>query len=157
MSLVPDPLAWAVDALSLPREDLDAYAPAAIFGKVVANLQDYPCKRIILIALGWPNMPWFWDLVAMSNQIPVPAQSDQPANSPLQSDSSQESDKPKPTCVAPRASANKEQGFLKAVAARIETPQRGSARSVYEASGPFLQSGASVIRWTWGTPCKVNT
>ena len=33
------------------------------------RLQDYPCKRIILIALGWPNMPWFWDLVAMSSQI----------------------------------------------------------------------------------------
>ena len=30
-----------------------------------------PCKRIILIAPGWPNMPWFWDLVAMSSQIPL--------------------------------------------------------------------------------------
>ena len=30
-----------------------------------------PCKRIILIAPGWPNMPWFWDLVAMSSQVPL--------------------------------------------------------------------------------------
>ena len=44
--------------------------PAAILGKVVEKLQDYPCNRIILIAPGWPNMPWFY-LVAMSSQIPL--------------------------------------------------------------------------------------
>ena len=61
VSPVPDPQAWAVDALSLSWEDLDPYAfpPAAILGKVVKKLQDYPCNRIILIAPGWPNMPWF--------------------------------------------------------------------------------------------------
>ena len=54
-------------------ENLDpcAFPPAAILGKVVEKLQDYPCNRIILIAPGWPNMPWFWDLVAMSSQIPM--------------------------------------------------------------------------------------
>ena len=73
VSPVPDPQAWAVDALSLTWENLDPYAfpPAAILGKVVEKLQDYPCNRIILIAPGWPNMPWFWDLVAMSSQIPL--------------------------------------------------------------------------------------
>ena len=35
------------------------------------SLQGYPCKRIILIAPRWPNMPWFWDLVAISSQIPL--------------------------------------------------------------------------------------
>ena len=70
---VPDPLATAVDALSLPWYDLEAYTfpPSAILGKVVEKLQDSPCKRIILIAPGWPNMPWFWDLVDMSSQIPL--------------------------------------------------------------------------------------
>ena len=48
--------------------------------------------------------------------------------------------------MAHRASAIEEQGLSEAVAARIEAPQRGSIRSVYEASGPFLQSGASLIR-----------
>ena len=73
VSPVPDPLASALDALSLPWEDLDAYAfpPVAILGKVVEKLQDSPCKRIILIAPGWPNIPWFWDLVAKSSQIPL--------------------------------------------------------------------------------------
>ena len=44
VSPVPDPLAWAVDVLSLPWKDLDAYAfpPAAILGKVVEKLQDHP-------------------------------------------------------------------------------------------------------------------
>ena len=73
VSPVPDPLARAVDALSLPWENLDAYAfpPTAILGKLVRKLQDSPCKRIILIAPGWPNMPWFWDLVIMSSQVPL--------------------------------------------------------------------------------------
>ena len=73
VSLIPDPLASAVDELSLPWKDLDAYAspPAAILGKVVEKLQDCPYKRVILIAPRWPNMPWFWNLVAMSSQIPM--------------------------------------------------------------------------------------
>ena len=61
VSPVPDPQAWAVDALSLSWENLDPYAfpPAAILGKVVEKLQDYPCKRIILIAPGGPTCPGF--------------------------------------------------------------------------------------------------
>ena len=43
--------------------------------------------------------------------------------------------------MAPRASTIKEQGFSEAVAARIEAPQRGSSRSVYEA------------KWTIFTKC----
>ena len=43
--------------------------------------------------------------------------------------------------MAPRASTIKEQGFSEAVAARIEAPQRGSTRSVYEA------------KWTIFTKC----
>ena len=63
----------------------------------------------------------------------VPAPSAQPAHSAMQSDSTQESVKHKSTSMAPRASAIKEQGFSEAVAAKIEAPQRGSTRSVYEA------------------------
>ena len=59
VSPVPDPQAWAVDALSLSWEDLDPYAfpLAAILGKVVEKLQDYPCNRIIL--QGGPTCPGF--------------------------------------------------------------------------------------------------
>ena len=62
-----------------------------------------------------------------------PAQSAQSVDTALQSDPSQKSDKSKSPCMAPRASAIKEQGFSEAVAARIEAPQRRSTRSVYEA------------------------
>ena len=62
-----------------------------------------------------------------------PAQSAQFTDSALQSDSSQKSDQLKSSCLAPRATKIKEQGFSEAVAARIEAPQRRSTRSVYEA------------------------
>ena len=65
-----------------------------------------------------------------------PSQLAQPARSvdtAFQPDPSQKSDQPKSPCMAPRATAIKEQGFSKAVAARIEAPQRSSTRSVYEA------------------------
>ena len=73
VSPVPDTLAWAVDALSLQWKDLDAYAfpPTALLGQVVTKLLDHGCRRLILIAPGWPNMPWFWDLVHLSVQVPV--------------------------------------------------------------------------------------
>ena len=64
---------------------------------------------------------------------PESALSAQPVNTALQSDPSQKSDKPKSPCMSPRDTAIKEQGFSEAVAARIEAPQRGSTRSVYEA------------------------
>ena len=61
------------------------------------------------------------------------AQPSQPVNPTFQSDPSPKSDKSKSPCMAPRASAIKEQGFSQAVAARIEAPQRVSTRAVYEA------------------------
>ena len=136
VSPVPDPQAWAVDALSLSWEDLDPYAfpPAAILGKVVEKLQDYPCNRIILIDPGWPNMPWFWDLVAMSSQIPlclpsIPNLVSQPFNQVLHRNLSNLN--LHAWLLEPQQSWM--QGFSEAVAARIEAPQRGSTRSVYEA------------------------
>ena len=61
VSLVPDPTAWAVDALSLPWGKLDVYAflPVSLGPQVVAKMIDQGCRRMILIAPGWPNMPWF--------------------------------------------------------------------------------------------------
>ena len=65
-----------------------------------------------------------------------PTEPTQPTQSPdpaFQPDPSQKSDKPESPCMAPRATAIKKQGFSETVAARIEAPQRGSTRSVYEA------------------------
>ena len=63
----------------------------------------------------------------------VSAQPAQSGISTIQPDPTQEPVKPEPTCLAPRATAIKEQGFSEAVAARIEAPQKGSTRSAYEA------------------------
>ena len=63
----------------------------------------------------------------------VSAQHTQPSVSAIQPGPSQEPVESEPTCLAPRASAIKEQGFSEAVAARIEAPRRISTRSVYEA------------------------
>ena len=107
--------------------DLDTYAfqPAAILRKVVEKLQDSPCKRIMLIAPGWPNMPWFWDLVAMSSQIPLslPNLLTQPFNQiPHRNLTNLNLHA---WLLEPQQSKNR--------ASRIEAPQRVSARSVYEA------------------------
>ena len=63
----------------------------------------------------------------------VPAQHTKPSVSAIQPGPTQEPVKSESTCLAPRASAIQEQGFSEAVAARIEAPQRGLTRSVYEA------------------------
>ena len=80
VSPVPDQKAWAIDALSLPWRNLDAYAfpPVSLLNQVISKVRDQGCRRMILIAPGWPNMPWFWDLVTLSVQIPfqLPCQRD---------------------------------------------------------------------------------
>ena len=56
-------------------------------------------------------------------------ESAQSVDSAIQPDPTQEPVKPEPTCLAPRATAIKEQGFSEAVSARIEASQTGSTRS----------------------------
>ena len=67
-----------------------------------------------------------------------PTEPAQPVDTAFQSDPSQKSDKSKSPCMAPRATAIKDQSFSEVVAARIEAPQRGSTRSVYEAKWTFF-------------------
>ena len=148
--------AVAVDALSLQWEDLDAYAlpPAAILGKVVEKLQDSPWKRIILIAPGWPNMPWFWDLVTMSSQIPLslPNLLTQPFNQiPHRNltNLNRHAWLLEPQQSRSRASLKQWQQGLRFL-------QEDQLDQSMRQRGPFLQSGASLIRWTSGTPCKVS-
>ena len=150
VSPVPDSLAVAVDAHTLPWEDLDAYAfpPTAILGKVVEKLLDSPCKRLILIAPGWPNMPWFWDLVTMSSQAPLSLPNlltqhfNQIPHRNLTNlylhDWLLEPQKSKN-----RASLRQWQQELRLL--KEDQPDQSMRQS-----GPFLQSGASLIMWTSG-------
>ena len=97
---------------------------------------DSPCKRIILIAPGWPNMPWFWDLVTMSSQIPLslpflPNLLTQPFNQiPHQNltNLNLHAWLLEPQQSRGRASLRQWQQEL-----RLLKAQRGSTRSVYEA------------------------
>ena len=84
-----------------------------------------------------------------SLQPTKPAQS---LDTAVQPDPSQESDKPESPCMAPRATAIKEQGFSKAVAARIEAPQRKSTRSVYEAKWTFFTKWGITNQVDFGSP-----
>ena len=155
VSPVPDPLGSAVDALSLPWEDLDAYAfpPAAILGKLVEKLQDSPYKRIILIAPGWPNMPWFWDLLAISSQIPLslpnlPHLLTQPFNQVPHTNLTNLNLHAwllQPHQSRTRASLRQWQQELRLL--KEDQPDQSMRQS-----GPFLLSGASLIRWTSGHP-----
>ena len=76
-----------------------------------------------------------------------PTEPAQPVDTTFQSDPSQKSDESKSPCMAPRATAIKEQGrFLKE-----DQPDQYMRQS-----RPFLQSGASLIGGLQGTPCKVS-
>ena len=72
ISPVPDPKAWYIDALNINWTNLTAYAypPTALLHKVIQKIKQCHCL-IIMIAPGWPGMPWFWDLVQLSKEIPL--------------------------------------------------------------------------------------
>ena len=138
-----------MDALSLSWENLDPYAfpPAAILGKVVEKLQDYPCNRIILITPGWPNMPWFWDLVTMSSQIPLclpnlPNLVSQPFNQTLHRNLS--SLNLHAWLLEPQQSRSRDS--LRQWQHKLRLLKEDQPDPSMRQSGPFLQSGASVIR-----------
>ena len=71
--------------------------------------------------------------------------------SAIQPGPSQEPGKSEPTCLAPRASAIKAQGFSEAVAARVDAPQRGSIRSFYEAKWTIFTKWCLSNRGLQGT------
>ena len=150
VSPVPDTLAVAVDALTLLWEDLDAYAfpPTAILGKVVEKLLDSPCRRLILIAPGWPNMPWFWDLVTMSSQVPLslpnqPNLLTQPFNQiPHRNLTNLNLHA---WLLEPQQSRNR--ASLRQWQQELRLLKEDQPDQSMRQSGPFLQSGASVIRW----------
>ena len=122
VSPVPDQTAWAVDALSLSWEHLNAYAfpPVSLLPQVISKIRDRGCRRMILIAPGWPNMPWFWDLVDLSVQIPF--------SLPLTRD------------------------LVTLHAWLLEALPSGNTASLkrWSQSGPYLSSSVNRTRWTSG-------
>ena len=72
VSPLPDPEAWAEDALSLNWSGLNAYAypPASIMSKVLEKIMTESCK-VILIAPAWPAQSWYNLLLDMSIDHPL--------------------------------------------------------------------------------------
>ena len=155
VSPVPDSTAWAVDALSLSWSNLDVYAfpPVSLLSQVISKLVDQGFHRMILIAPGWPNMPWFWDLISLSSQIPfsLPLERNlltQPFNGLLHRNLNHLN--LHAWLLEPRPSDDK--GFLRRWQHELKLLKEVQPERSISQSGPFLLSGANPTRWTSGRP-----
>ena len=155
VSPVPDSTAWAVDALSLSWENLDAYAfpPVSLLNQVISKVMDQGCSRMILIAPGWPNMPWFWDLISLSIQIPfsLPLQRNlvtQPFNGLLHRNLSNLN--LHAWLLEPLPSRNK--GSLMKWQQELRLFREAQPEPFTNQSRPFLSNGVTQTRWTSGRP-----
>ena len=155
VSPVPDPNAWAVDSLSLSWENLDPYAfpPTALLGRVLSKVKDSPCKRMVIIAPGWPKMPWFWDLVEMTSQVPlclptIPNLLTQPFNQAPHDNLSNLN--LHAWLLEPLVLENKDS--LKRWRTELKHLKESQLGPCTKQSGPFLQDGVRTIRWTSGRP-----
>ena len=153
VSPVPDPSAWAVDALTVSWENLDMYVfpPVSLLGKVVSKLLDHLYKRVILIAPGWPNMPWFWDLVELSSQIPLclPSHPDlvtQPFNKARHRNLTNLN--LHAWLLEPRLSRSK--GSLAQWRQELRLLKEVQPEQSMRQSGPFLSDGVNQVMWTSG-------
>jgi hypothetical protein len=72
VSPIPDPLAYAVDAMSLSRDGMFAYAfpPFIFLLQVLLKIKQSDCK-IIFIAPAWPKQTWFPELLLLSCTSPL--------------------------------------------------------------------------------------
>ena len=155
VSPVPDQAAWAVDALSLSWEHLNAYAfpPVSLLPQVVSKIRDQGCHRMILIAPGWPNMPWFWDLVDLSVQIPftLPLTKDlvtQPFNGLVHRNLQNLN---LHACLL-EALPSGNTASLKRWQHELRLIRGGQPEPCTSQSGPYLSSGVNRTRWTSGHP-----
>ena len=138
VSPIPDPNAWDIDALNINLTCLTAYAYplTALHHSVIQKIRQYHCL-IIIIAPGWPGMPWFWDLVQLSREIRLQL----PVSTTLLKQSHNYVFHSNPQhlnlhawCLGVDSSKNK----TVEVAERIAAPQRSSTRTIYKSKwAPF--------------------
>ena len=72
ISPVLDQNAWDRDALNINWSGLTGYAnpPTALLHRVIQKIRQSSCLIIVIVS-GCPGMPWFWDLVQLSTEIPL--------------------------------------------------------------------------------------
>ena len=149
VSPIPDPRAWDIDALNINWTNLTAYAypPTALLHKVIQKIKQCHCL-IIVIAPGWPGMPWFWDLVQLSTEIPLQL----PVSTTLlkQSHNYVFHNNPQQLnlhawCLGADNSKNKASLWRwQRELLPLSIHQQGPSTSQ---SGPYLKNGAEKIRW----------
>ena len=144
-----DPNAWDIDALNLNWTGLTAYAypPTALLHRVIQKIRQCHCL-IIIIAPGWPGMPWFWDLVQLSTEIPLQL----PVSTTLLKQSHNYVFHINPQhlnlhtwCLGVDSSKNKASLWMwQRELLPLRGHQQGSSTSQ---SGPYLRNGAEKIQW----------
>ena len=149
VSPIPDPRAWDIDALNINWTNLTAYAypPTALLHKVIQKIRQCQCL-IIVIAPGWPGMPWFWDLVQLSTEIPLQL----PVSTTLLKQSHKLVFHNNPQhlnlhawCLGADNSKNKASLWRwQRELLPLSGHQQGPSTSE---SGPYLKNGAEKIRW----------
>ena len=148
VSPVPDPNAWDVDALKhkLDGSHCLCLPSDAFLHRVIPKIRQCSCL-IIVIAPGWPGMPWFWDLMQLSTEILLQL----PVSTNLLKQSHNYVFHSNPQhvnlntwCLGVDSS---KKGFSLEVAERIAAPQRSSTRTIYSQSGPYWRNGAVKIWW----------
>ena len=139
VSPVPDQNAWDIDALNINRSGLTAcaYPPAALLHRVIQINQTIQLS----------GMPWFWDLVQLSTdvpfQLPVPVP---------QLCVSQQSTTSQPPHLVSRSGQLQEQGFSMEVAERIAAPQRSSTRTIYKSKWALFEKWCRENSVDFSTP-----
>ena len=154
VSPVPDPKAWDTNALNLNWTGLTSYAypPTALLHRVIQKISHCHCL-IIVIAPGCPWMPWFWDLVLLSTEIPLQLLVSttllkQSHNYVFHSNSQHLN--LHAWCLGVDSSKNKAslwrwQKDLLPLRGHQQEPSTGK-------SGPYLKNGAEKIWWVFSTP-----
>ena len=139
VSPVPYQTAWDIGALNINWSGLTAYAypPMALLHRVIQKIRQSSCL-IIVIAPGWPGMPWFWDLVQLSTEIPLQLPVSRTLLKQSQLCVSQQSTSQPPHLVS-RSGHLQEQGFSVEVAERIAAPQRSSTRTTYKSKWALFE------------------
>ena len=149
VSPIPDPNAWCIDALNINWMGLTAYAypPTTILHRIIQKIRQCHCL-IILIAPGWPGMPWFRDLVQLLTEIPLQL----PVSTTLLKQSHNYVFHSNPQhlnlqawCLGPENCKNKASLWSwQRELIPLSADQQGPSTSQ---SGQYLKNGAEKIRW----------
>ena len=128
-----------------------AYPPMALLHKVIQKIKQCHCL-IIVIAPGWPGMPWFWDLVQLSTEIPLQLPVSTTLLTVPQVCVPQHPTTAEPPRLVSRSGQLPEQGFSVEVAERIAAPQRSSTRTIYKSKWALFEKWGRENSVDFSTP-----